>query len=196
MRTYLIAGALSALSLASAEMKNFTINTGALPLSQKASWCQAELNTCNTLCVDAPNANDCQPADLTYQCTCQNGTAPGLEYYTQTIYTFVCNQAFEDCIASNVGNKTGQDACTTNIKDNCGTLDPNDFVAGSGDSSSSSSSASTTSGPTGTGASSTSPTATGSGGATTSASQNAAPTAAYLGNGAAVFAAGIFAALL
>jgi len=35
MRTYLIAGALSALSLASAKMKNFTINTGALPLSQK-----------------------------------------------------------------------------------------------------------------------------------------------------------------
>jgi hypothetical protein len=38
MRSYLMAVALSALSVATAEMKNFTINTGALPLSQKGNW--------------------------------------------------------------------------------------------------------------------------------------------------------------
>lgn len=147
-----------------------------------------------------------------YHCTCQNGTAPGLEYYTQTIYSvriscrldglpqltlsfqFVCQQAFQDCIAANVGNQTGQTACTTNIQDNCGTLDPTKFVGSSGDSSSSSSPSST---PKATGAPSPSPTASDSGAAATSStSHGAAPTAAYLGNGAAVVAAGLFAALL
>jgi len=131
-------------------------------------------------------------SDLSYHCTCQNGTAPGLQYYTQTIYSFVCQQAFNDCNLQNVGNKTGQDACVTNIQDNCGTLDPTKFVP-----TTSSSSTATTSSPTATGAPSSSPTASGTGAAASSSSSHAAaPTAAYLGNGAAVVAAGIFAALL
>ncbi|KAH8910638.1 hypothetical protein BR93DRAFT_278008 [Coniochaeta sp. PMI_546] len=195
MRTYFIAVALSALSFASADMKNFTIDPNEVPASTRATWCQAELNTCNTLCSSAPTANDCQVSDLSYHCTCQNGTAPGLEYYTQTIYSFVCQQAFTDCNLQNVGNKTGQDACVTNIRNNCGTLDPTKFQPSSGGDTSSSTSP--TSSPTGTGTPSSTSAASGTGSsATTSASHNAAPTAAYLGSGAAVVAAGFFAALL
>lgn len=192
MRTYFIAVALSALSFVSADMKNFTIDPNEVPASTRSTWCQAQLNTCNTLCSNSPMANDCSPGELSYNCLCQNSSAPGLQYYTQTIYTFVCQQAFTDCNLQNVGNKTGQDACVTDIKDNCGTLDPTKFQPSSGDTSSSA-----TSSPTGAGTASSTPTAAAtSAPASTSASQNAAPTAAYLGNGAAVIAAGIFAALL
>jgi hypothetical protein len=102
---------------------------------------------------------------------------------------FICQQAFTDCNLANVGNKTGQDACITDIQSKCGTLDPTKFQGSSGDGSST-----TTTSPSGSGTAVSSPSSTAQ---TTSASKAAAPTnAAYLGNGAAVVAAGIFAALL
>jgi hypothetical protein len=191
MRAYLTTIALSALTLVVADKGNFTINLDNVTPSTKAAWCQGQINTCGTLCVDTPKANNCTPSDLTFYCTCQNGSAPGLQYYTQTIDTFVCLEAFDECITAHVGDKRGQDACTSDIKNQCGTLDPTKFQ---GSSSSHSDSSSTSSSASGTGT----PTSNPSGSApTTSASKaGAAPTAVYLGNGAAVVAAGIFAALL
>lgn len=52
---------------------------------------------------------------LSYNCTCNNGTAPGLQYYDQTLPYFICNQAYIDCIAANENNKNGQDECKESI---------------------------------------------------------------------------------
>ncbi|OIW35413.1 hypothetical protein CONLIGDRAFT_627482 [Coniochaeta ligniaria NRRL 30616] len=41
-------------------MKNFTIDPNEIDASTRASWCQAELNTCSTLCSSNPTVNDCQ----------------------------------------------------------------------------------------------------------------------------------------
>ncbi|KAK4246861.1 hypothetical protein C7999DRAFT_32734 [Corynascus novoguineensis] len=192
MRQNVVLVALSALTIATAQNqdqgRNFTINPNLVKPSLKADWCGAEYNSCRVLCDNAPTANDCNVDTLEYTCTCSNGSAPGLEYYIQTIPTFICEQAYSDCIAANTASSRAQDECKTNIKDQCGTLDP--YKAQVDDDSDDDTSSSATQSPTST-SNSAAETSTSTGGA-------AAPTnhAGYIGNGVAMIAAGVFAALL
>ncbi|KAK1987099.1 hypothetical protein LZ30DRAFT_777860 [Colletotrichum cereale] len=195
MRTSFAVLALSAASAVSAQRKVYTaqdINAAAVTVNQKANWCVAERNTCKVLCQPNPTTNDCDSSTLEYSCICPNGSAPGLEYYEQTMPTFICNKAFEDCIAANVGDLDGQTNCTTTIKSQCGTINAQ---AGEASGSTTSASAAATQAPTGTGS--------GNAGATqapssASSSAWAAPTAnpARYGNAAAVAAIGLFAYML
>ncbi|KAK2058598.1 hypothetical protein LY76DRAFT_593121 [Colletotrichum caudatum] len=199
MRTSFAVLALSAASAVSAQRKVFTasdINVAVLTVNQKANWCVAERNTCKVLCQPNPTSNDCDSTTLEYSCLCPNGSAPGLEYYEQTMPTFICNQAFEDCIAANVGDKNGQDNCTTTIKSQCGTINAQaDEASGS----TTSAAAAATQAPSATGSAN----AGANAGATTAPSSStssawAAPTAnpARYGNAAAVAAIGLFAYML
>ncbi|KAF0326332.1 hypothetical protein GQ607_006535 [Colletotrichum asianum] len=195
MRTSFAVLAISAVTAVSAQRKVYSaadINVANVNLQTRASWCTGERNVCNVLCNRA-TANECDPATLNYTCTCSNGTAPGLEYYEQTLPTFICNQAFEDCIAANVGNSRGQTNCTDSIKSQCGTIDAQADSAAS--------STTTSAAATGTGSGSTTGTGTGSQSsqtpASSSSSGHAAPTAApRYGNAAAVAAIGLFAYML
>lgn len=64
--------------------------------------------------------------DLSYKCTCSsNNSAPGLQYYDQTMPTFICKALFSQCIEQHVSDADGQKACTTNINDLCGEINPN-----------------------------------------------------------------------
>lgn len=105
---------------------------------------------------------------------------------------FICDKAFSDCIAANTGSSRAQDECKTNIKSKCGTLDPTKAdVGGSSDEASSSSVAPASS------TSTDAPAATQSNPTTTTSKGAAAATNAVLiGNGVAMVAAGVFAALL
>ncbi|KAH6854214.1 hypothetical protein B0I37DRAFT_24278 [Chaetomium sp. MPI-CAGE-AT-0009] len=183
MRQNVLLVALSAATVAIAAERNFTINTSAVEPSVKADWCAAQYNTCRLLCSAGARANDCDTTTLEYKCTCANGTAPGLEYYIQTIPTFVCEQAYSDCIAANTGSSRAQDECKTNIKDQCGTLDPTKAQADTPSEDSTTSAAS-------------SATASNAPASTSSSTAGAMPTAAYIGNGVAMVAAGVFAAML
>ncbi|KAK1769402.1 hypothetical protein QBC33DRAFT_512921 [Phialemonium atrogriseum] len=184
---------LSALTLVAAQKSNFTINPDAVPIGTRSSWCLAEINTCGTLCAGNPASNDCDTTDLTFHCTCQNNSSPGLQYYTGTMPTFVCQQAFQDCIAQNVGDKSGQDKCTSDIQKQCGTLDPNKAETGNSAPSSSSSSSSHSASATSAGTA----TETGGASAPSSTATNAAPKiAALVGNSVAGVAAGLFVAFL
>lgn len=132
-------------------------------------------------------------ASLQYTCTCGNGSAPGLEYYEQTLPTFICTQAFEDCITANVGNARGQQNCTDTIRSQCGTIDAQADEA-KPSTTSAAASASGSGNPAGTGGA---PQASQI--ATSSASGSiAGPTAApaRYGNAAAVAAIGLFAYML
>ncbi|KAK0618100.1 hypothetical protein B0T17DRAFT_323612 [Bombardia bombarda] len=190
MRQNVLLTALSALTLVAAQ-NNFTINPTEVDLPTRSQWCNAEFNTCDILCAHDAATNDCDEITLKFACACaSNNSAPGLEYYTQTIPTFVCLQAYSDCIAANPTSAQAQRNCASTIKDKCGALDP-----AKADASTSSSSSSSASAPTGTTSQGSSPTQA----ATTSTSAAAAaPThaAAYLGNGLAAVAAGVFAAAL
>ncbi|KAH6650221.1 hypothetical protein F5144DRAFT_597703 [Chaetomium tenue] len=192
MRQNILLVALSAATVASAAERNFTIDTSAIKPSLKADWCGAEYNTCRTLCANSPTANDCDTETLEYSCKCSNGSAPGLEYYIQTIPTFICEQAYSDCMAANTASSKAQDECTTNIKSQCGTLDPSKAQVNGpsdDDSTTSAGGSSPTDSPSGSGAAN-------APASTSTSTGGAVPTAAYIGNGAAMVAAGVFAALL
>lgn len=190
MRQNILLVALSAATVATAQERNFTVDIAGLDRSLKSDWCAAEYDTCRVLCDNSPTANDCETETLEYSCKCSNGSAPGLDYYIQTIPTFLCNQAYSDCIAANTQSSRAQDECKTNILSQCGTLDPTkaDVNAPSGDSTTSAGS-SPTNAPSGSGAAN-------SPASTSTSTGGAVPTAAYIGNGVAMVAAGVFAAML
>ncbi|KAJ6445726.1 chromatin structure-remodeling complex protein RSC7 [Purpureocillium lavendulum] len=158
------------------------IDPNSVEIQTRAQWCQAQTNTCNLLCNKDTDKNSCAQEDLQYECTCaSNSSMPGLQYYTQTLPTFICETLFGQCNVQNAGNADGQKACKTNIKDLCGKNDPPKAPVAD-----SSSSASGSASPTASGSAS----ATGTKGSTTSTSTGlAAPTMAPVGNGAAAVAA-------
>ncbi|KAL6700511.1 hypothetical protein J3F84DRAFT_122742 [Trichoderma pleuroticola] len=104
---------------------NMTIDPNSVPQQQRAVWCQAQTNTCQVLCDNNADENDCNQATLSYDCTCaSNSSAPGLQFYTQTLPTFICEQLFSNCIQTNAGNQDGQNACKSNIQKLCATRNP------------------------------------------------------------------------
>ncbi|KUI65798.1 hypothetical protein VM1G_01476 [Cytospora mali] len=188
MRSFIAVAALSAL-LVAADNATFTIDPAEVSLTLRASWCNGQTSTCNTLCDSDPNSNSCDPNTLDFDCTCQNGSAPGLQYYTQTIDTYVCQQAFTDCNQANAGDANAQKNCTDTIQDSCGTLNPADYSASS--SSTSSSAAATTATATSSGSASATAAST-----TTSKAGAAATNFQHIGTGALAAGMGVLAYLL
>ncbi|KAI0137109.1 hypothetical protein BJ170DRAFT_590052 [Xylariales sp. AK1849] len=167
-------------ALSSVLAKNFTIDPNSVTISERASWCTAETNTCNSLCNDDTNAIGCDPVALTATCTCSDGTVPELSDYTNSLQYFICEKAADQCIAANVGSQTGQSNCTTSIRDECGTKNASAAVTTSSVTSSSA---------TGTATKAASSTAA----ASSTSSAGAMPTSLqHLGNGAAAVAIGLF----
>ncbi|KAK1782730.1 hypothetical protein QBC45DRAFT_288012, partial [Copromyces sp. CBS 386.78] len=197
MRQNIIFVALSALTAAVAAQSsnsNLTVPVESVDVNTRNQWCVAQYNTCKILCNKAVKTNDCQADTLKYECTCQSGDTPDLENYTQTVPTFMCQEAYSACINAHKDDAMGQDKCKKDIFDQCGTLDPTKAEIKT-----TSSAAATTSAakPTETkeAAAETSAAAPSS---TSASSSFAAPTnaAAFLGNGVAAVAAGVFAAAL
>jgi hypothetical protein len=167
-----------------AQTTNTTIDPSSVSLTLRSQWCQAQQNTCGTLCSGDYGNNTCSPDTLAYSCTCAaNNSAPGLQYYKETMPTFICEQVFTNCISTNAGDAAAQALCTKNEQNNCGHLDPANFTAAAATTTSASSSA------TGTSASA----ATGS--ATSTSSKAGAATMAAMRNlGTGAFAIGVGAA--
>ncbi|CAN8099536.1 unnamed protein product [Discula destructiva] len=188
MRSVTAAVALSALSMVAAQNSTaFTIVISDVTEANRNAWCIAQENTCIDLCDNNPLGNTCDYTTLNYYCTCQNGTEPGLQYYVNTVDTFVCQEAYSECNLANVGNAKGQSNCTTTIQDNCGTLDPADYSAGGSATTSAAASGAT-------GSSSTATAASSSAAAATSSTAGAAPTQLQqIGTGAAAAALGLVA---
>ncbi|KAF7540914.1 hypothetical protein G7Z17_g12096 [Cylindrodendrum hubeiense] len=106
---------------------NMTIDPGTVETQERATWCQAQTNTCSLLCDNDTEENGCTQGDLSWECTCSsNSSAPGLQYYTQTVPTFICQELYSQCITTNAGDSTLQEECVTNIQDLCATQNPPD----------------------------------------------------------------------
>ncbi|KAJ6787149.1 hypothetical protein PWT90_05410 [Aphanocladium album] len=196
--------ALAAAGAATAQVQNYTssldmkIDPNSVTAQVRAQWCAAESSSCSVLCDNTDTTNQCDRNTLDYKCICgSNSSAPALQYYTQTMPTFICNELFTQCNTQNVGNRNNQQACETNIRSHCGDQDPTKATkGGSSSSGSGSGSSSTTASPQATSSGS------GSGGkgdttSTESSKGMAAPTmAAGQGIAAAAAAVGVFAYLL
>ncbi|KAG5746237.1 hypothetical protein H9Q69_008369 [Fusarium xylarioides] len=126
----LLAMAVSAIS-AQTTVQNYkssldmTIDPNSVDLATRSSWCGAQQNTCDALCKDDTNDNKCTENDLKWECTCSsNSSTPGLQYYTQTMPTFICEELFSQCISQNTGSQSGQRECTSKIEDKCAKQSP------------------------------------------------------------------------
>ncbi|KAG9255158.1 uncharacterized protein F5Z01DRAFT_621092 [Emericellopsis atlantica] len=124
---------------------NMTIDPNSVDPSTKATWCRAQQDTCDTLCDDDASTNDCDYTTIEYECKCaSNSSAPGLQWYTQTMPTFICETLTDRCISENTRNQTAQSACRSNIEAECGTLDPNKADVGGASTTSEEASSTTT----------------------------------------------------
>ncbi|UPK97981.1 hypothetical protein LCI18_008916 [Fusarium solani-melongenae] len=104
---------------------NMTIDAGTVDFGTRADWCNAQQDTCDTLCKDDTEANDCTVETLKWECACSsNSSTPGLQYYTQTMPTFICQELFAQCISQNAGSQSGQRDCKQKIQALCATQSP------------------------------------------------------------------------
>ncbi|KAG9233857.1 hypothetical protein BJ875DRAFT_30630 [Amylocarpus encephaloides] len=169
-------------TFATAATNTTTVEPSTVSATIRSQWCAGQQNTCPILCANQYMDNVCDPNTLNYTCTCNNGTAPGLEFYTQTMPTYECLEVYSNCITAGQNDATAQRLCTEARDANCGTLDPTKFVA-----------------PTSTSSASGTPTvsagAASSNSAATSTSKAAAATMAIVADyGTGLFAAGAAAA--
>ncbi|ATY62931.1 hypothetical protein CCM_07013 [Cordyceps militaris CM01] len=186
--------ALAAAGAATAQVQNYTssldmkIDPNQVTAQERAQWCSAETNSCSQLCNNNDSTNTCSPTTLDYSCICSsNNSAPGLEFYAQTMPTSICLKLFDLCNSQNVGNARNQEACKTNIMSHCGTQDPTKATTGSSSSASGSSTSASPQATSQTGGS-------GTASSTSSSHGLAAPTmAAGQGIAAAAAAVGVFA---
>ncbi|RSM16374.1 hypothetical protein CEP52_000264 [Fusarium oligoseptatum] len=104
---------------------NMTIDAGTVEFGTRAGWCNAQQDTCDTLCGDDTEENDCTAETLKWECACSsNSSTPGLQYYTQTMPTFICQELFAQCISQNAGSQSGQRQCKQKIQALCATQSP------------------------------------------------------------------------
>ncbi|KAM0599783.1 hypothetical protein ACHAPN_000822 [Verticillium nonalfalfae] len=87
--------------------------------NERTSWCSGQRNVCDELCNPAPT-NNCDYQTLQYECLCSNGTAPGLQYYSDSLPTYICNRVFSECNAAAVGNANAQKTCLEQRDSVCG----------------------------------------------------------------------------
>ncbi|TGO52841.1 hypothetical protein BOTNAR_0312g00020 [Botryotinia narcissicola] len=186
---------LSIVALVAAQSSNETIDPNTIDAPTRSQWCTAEINTCGTLCSGAVDANTCDTISkihshenpcsnsLNYTCTCSsNGSTPGLQYYRQTLPTYICETVFAKCIAAGENDAAAQKLCRETEAKNCGQLDPDNYTAPA------TTSASSTASATATGTSAASATST-SAAATSSAAASALNIGREYGTG--IFAAGV-----
>lgn len=125
--------ALSAVALVAAQGNVYTVENitrlGDIDDGRKNSWCIDQRRVCPKLCgsEELTETNQCDSTSLEYDCTCTNGTAPGLAYYLLTLSTNLCLEAYSQCIDDNPGDQRGQDECLEIREQDCDTktlIDP------------------------------------------------------------------------
>ncbi|CRK31228.1 hypothetical protein HYQ45_005768 [Verticillium longisporum] len=165
--------------------------------NERASWCSGQRNVCDELCNPAPT-NNCDYQTLQYECLCSNGTAPGLQYYSDSLPTYICNRVFSECNAAAVGNANAQRTCLQQRDSVCGADALQNAFANAGKSASTtttaSASASTAASQTSsvaTDAATTAGSADGASETTTTGDSFAAPTAAPMFGAAAIAVAAL-----
>lgn len=184
-----VAAALLATSVSAQAGANSTIDPSTVDTTLRSQWCAAQQNTCGTLCSGEANSNTCDSTTLSYNCTCtSNNSAPGLQYYEETMPTFICELNFQRCIANTVGVAASQAKCNQDEKENCGHIDPASFVEVAATTSSSSVASTSTSSGASVASTAASP--------STTSSKGAAATMLAVGGeyGAGIVAAGVAAA--
>ncbi|XP_044714968.1 uncharacterized protein HRG_11601 [Hirsutella rhossiliensis] len=159
MRASTALAVLSAVVASAQSAQNFTseldmtIDTNKVKMETRAIWCRAQTNTCGLLCDNNTDKNSCAQDTLKFECTCaSNKSMPGLQFYTQTVPTFICEERFKECTNENANKADEQEGCKKNIQALCGKSDPPKRTSGPVSSSTSGGLAAPTMAPAGNGA--------------------------------------------
>ncbi|PGH00546.1 hypothetical protein GX51_05761 [Blastomyces parvus] len=120
----LLSATVFALSLLVTGIRAQSFNPGSISNELKLSWCDAQTAACPSVCKSFASVNKCSVSDLTYTCTCGDGTTPDLTKYKSTIPYFICTESYAQCIQSHPDDLTGQRACKAEQAKCLGTLDP------------------------------------------------------------------------
>jgi hypothetical protein len=128
---------------------NMTIEPSSVDAPLRAQWCNGHKPICTKLCNNNWKENECDYQTLEFDCICaNNGSAPGLQYYKETMPFHICQTLFGQCITKHENDPVSQEACNNNIESKCPRLDPpKNAISGSDDSNESSTSASPSSTP-------------------------------------------------
>lgn len=107
----------------------YQINPESVPDATRQFWCDQNVAQCPLICLQQPGitsqtteANDCDSDNLTYNCVCDNGIAPNITQYSQTLPYFICTEWGTQC----VNNCNGNSACGASCRDDhpCGAQEP------------------------------------------------------------------------
>jgi len=107
----------------------YQIDPQVVPDSTRQYWCDQNVAACPLICLQQPGvetqtteANDCDSDNLTYNCVCDNGIAPNITQYSQTLPYFICTEWGTQC----VNNCKGDSACGASCRADhpCGAQEP------------------------------------------------------------------------
>ncbi|KKZ64733.1 hypothetical protein EMCG_09367 [[Emmonsia] crescens] len=113
-----------ALSVLVTGIRAQNFNPDSVSKEQKLAWCDAQSAACPSVCKSFASVNRCNVNDLTYTCTCGDGTTPDLTKFKNTIPFFICTETYAQCIENHPDDLTGQRLCKENQVKCMGTLDP------------------------------------------------------------------------
>ncbi|KAH9879418.1 hypothetical protein J1614_002858 [Plenodomus biglobosus] len=107
----------------------YTIDPNTVSESDRTYWCDQNEAQCPLICLQQPGVtsmttteNTCDPEALTYTCVCENGIAPNITQYSQTLPFFICQAWGNNCVAGCQGDNTCQDKCRSEHP--CGAQSP------------------------------------------------------------------------
>jgi len=106
-----------------------TIDPNSVPQATRDSWCTSQIAACPLICTQetdgsaATYANTCDPDTLAYSCVCDNGLAPNISEYSQTIPFYECTEYNTQCV-TNCGQNNNACAASCNQDHPCGAQNP------------------------------------------------------------------------
>ncbi|EEQ91848.2 uncharacterized protein BDCG_06968 [Blastomyces dermatitidis ER-3] len=120
----LLSAVVFSLSLLVTGIRAQSFNPDSVSKEQKLAWCDAQTAACPSVCKSFASVNRCSVSDLTYTCTCGDGSTPDLTKYKNTIPFFLCTETYAQCIENHPDDLSGQRACKEEQTKCMGTLDP------------------------------------------------------------------------
>jgi hypothetical protein len=107
----------------------YRIDPNSVSSSNRQYWCDQNEAQCPLICLQQPGVtssttsdNECDPDNLTYSCVCENGIAPNITQYSQTLPFYICQEWGNQCVTGCNGDNTCANACRADHP--CGAQSP------------------------------------------------------------------------
>ncbi|KAJ4363696.1 hypothetical protein N0V95_001011 [Ascochyta clinopodiicola] len=107
----------------------YRIDPQSVSSANRQYWCDQNVAQCPLICLQQPGItsstteeNECDPDQLTYSCVCENGVAPNITQYSQTLPFYICQEWGNQCVKNCNGDNTCANSCRADHP--CGAQSP------------------------------------------------------------------------